>query len=230
MRVHCLQHVPFEDAAHIGVWAKERGHTLTTTRLYENETLPAITEIGLLAIMGGPMNVYQYRDHPWLRREKAFLERIIAAGISSIGICLGAQLLADVLGAKVTQNPQIEIGWHAVRLTQEANGSSLVGRMPTEFTAFHWHGDTFEIPPGSTRLAESDTCRNQAFEYDGHVLGLQFHLEYSTDSIEAMLAHCAGELIDAPFVQTRDQIRAGYEHVSPMHRSLAPLLDSLVGG
>jgi GMP synthase-like glutamine amidotransferase len=227
MIVHSLQHVPFEDAANIAAWATQRGHTLTTTRLYENEPLPDPAQIGLLAVMGGPMNIYQHRSCPWLPCEKAFLEQAIAAGIPILGVCLGAQLLADVLGAKVTQNPQIEIGWHAVRLAQEASRSSLFGSMPAEFTAFHWHGDTFGIPAGATRLAESDACLNQAFEYGGHVLGFQFHLEYSTGSIETVLAHCGDELVEAPFIQTRDQIKAGYKRVPTTRQLLERLLDAL---
>ncbi|MEN6577172.1 MAG: type 1 glutamine amidotransferase [Phycisphaerales bacterium] len=229
MRVHYLQHVPFEDAANIAVWAKERGHTVTATRLYEGAPFPDVAGIGLLAIMGGPMNVYQYRDYPWLAREKAFLEQALAAGVPTIGVCLGAQLVADVLGAKVVQNPQVEIGWHTVRLTREAARSRFFSSMPAQFTAFHWHGDTFETPAGATRLAASDACSNQAFEHGGHVVGLQFHLEYATGSIEAMLAQCGDELVEAPFVQDRDQIRAGYGHVPTTQRLLTPLLDTLAG-
>jgi GMP synthase-like glutamine amidotransferase len=227
MRIHCLQHVPFEDAANIGLWAREQGHTLTATRLYEDEPLPDPAEIDLLAIMGGPMNIYQYRHHPWLTREKVFLERALAASVPSIGVCLGAQLLADVLGARITQNPWVEIGWHTVRLTAKGSQSPFFSHVPPEFTAFHWHGDTFEIPSGATRLAESDACCNQAFQYGLHVLGLQFHLEYSVDSIETMLAKCGDELTDGVFVQTADRIRAGYHDVVTIHRLLVPLLNHL---
>jgi len=229
MRIHTLQHVPFENAANIAVWAKERGHTVTRTQLYDGEPLPDVAGIGLLAVMGGPMNVYQHRDHPWLCREKAFLEQAITTGVPMIGVCLGAQLLADVLGAKIMQNPQVEIGWHAVRLTREAAGSRFFSSMPAQFTAFHWHGDTFEIPAGATRLAESDACPNQAFEHGGHVVGLQFHLEYAADSIEAMLAQCGDELVEAPFIQNEGRIRAGYGHVPTTQQLLTPLLDSLAG-
>lgn len=227
MRVHYLQHVPFEDAANIAAWAQARGHNVTRTRLYEDEPLPEVGEVGLLAIMGGPMNVYQYRNHPWLRREKAFLERAVAAGVPSLGVCLGAQLLADVLGAKVVQNADIEIGWFPVRLTAEARDCHLFKAMPDEFTAFHWHGDTFDIPPGARRLAQSDACANQAFEYAGHVVGLQFHLEYTADSIRSMLTHCADELTNAPFIQSRDRILAGFDHVERTRELLFSLLDSM---
>ena len=228
MRVHYVQHVPFEDAAYIGDWARQRGHTLTATRLYEDEPLPEVAQIGLLAIMGGPMNVYQHRTYPWLPREKAFLERAISAGVPTIGVCLGAQLLADVLGARVTQNAHIEIGWHVVRRTPEGAGSHVFDHVPPKFTAFHWHGDAFEVPAGATRLAESDACSNQAFEYDGHVLGLQFHLEYSVASIDKMLSHCASELVEAPFIQNRERIMAGYDRIPTTQELLIPMLDALV--
>jgi GMP synthase-like glutamine amidotransferase len=227
MRVHYLQHVPFEDAANIAAWAESRGHTVTRTRLYEDEPLPEVEELGLLAVMGGPMNVYQYRSHPWLRKEKAFLEQAIAAGVPALGVCLGAQLLADVLGGTVVQNDRIEIGWFPVRLTPAADDSNLFKSMPAEFTAFHWHGDTFDIPPGATRLAESAACANQAFEYAGRIVGLQFHLEYTADSIYKMLTHCADELTDAPCIQTPDQIRAGFDQIERTRDLLFALLDSM---
>ena len=200
---------------------------MTRTRLYQDEPLPDAAEIGLLAVMGGPMNVYQHRDHPWLRKEKAFLERAVTAGVPILGVCLGAQLLADVLGARVTQNSQIEIGWFPVRLTPEARDSRLFQAMPAEFTAFHWHGDTFDIPPGARRIAESEACSNQAFEYAGRVVGLQFHLEYTADSIRSMLAHCGSELVNAPFIQDPDRILAGFDRIERTRALLFSLLDSM---
>lgn len=228
MRVHYLQHVPFEDAANIAIWAQRRQHAVTRTRLYLDEPLPDVTEPGLLAVMGGPMNVYQYCDHPRLRKEKAFLEQAVAAGIPTLGVCLGAQILADVLGARVVQNPHVEIGWFPVRLTAEAGGSDLFKGMPADFPAFHWHGDTFDIPSGARRLAESDACANQAFEYGGRVVGLQFHLEYAADSIRAMLAHCGSELVNGPFIQNSDQILAGFDQIERTRGLLFSLLDSML--
>lgn len=230
MRLHWLGHVPFENAANIGGWAEQRGYGVTSTRLYADEPLPDIEEIDVLAIMGGPMNVYQYRRYPWLVAEKHFIERALRAEVPMIGVCLGAQLIADVLGARVTEGPQIEIGWHAVRLTPQASAAVPFSHLPAEFTPFHWHGDTFEVPAGAMRLAESDACPNQAFAYGRRVLGLQFHLEYSVQSIEAMLAHCGDELAEAAFIQTSDQIRAGYRRVPGTWSLLAALLDSFVIG
>jgi GMP synthase-like glutamine amidotransferase len=225
VRFHWLGHVPFEDAANIGVWAEQHGYTVTDTQLYTGVPLPDIEDIDALAVMGGPMNIYQHRDYPWLLKEKRFIEQAIRAGIPTIGVCLGAQLIADVLGAKVAQNPYIEIGWFEVETVTESLQDCLLHDLPASFMAFHWHGDTFEIPSGATRIAQSKACRNQAFEYAGHVLGLQFHLEYSAQSIEKMLVHCGHEPVQASFVQDRQQVIQGLVNV-PRTREL---LDSLLG-
>ncbi len=236
MRLHWLGHVPFEDAANIGTWAEQHGCTITNTQLYTGAPLPKIEQIDALAIMGGPMNVYQHRDYPWLLAEKRFIEKAIGTGIPTIGVCLGAQLVADVLGAKVVQNPHIEIGWFKVQMVAESQAgvgandcSPLLRDLPMRFTAFHWHGDTFEIPSGAIRIAQSRACRNQAFEYAGHVLGLQFHLEYSAQSIEKMLAHCGHELVQAPFVQDRERITQGLGNLAGTRELLDSILNSLFG-
>ncbi len=228
MRLHWLQHVPFEDAANIGVWAAQHGYAVTETCLHEGGSLPEVESIDALAIMGGPMNIYRHRDYPWLVAEKRFIERAIHAGIPIIGVCLGAQLLADVLGAKVVQNPEIEIGWFEVTSTPEARERGFFQALPERFMAFHWHGDTFEVPSGATRLAQSKACCNQAFEYAGHVLALQFHLEYSAESIEKMLTHCGHELVRGRFIQVADQIRTGLAHVERTQGLLFSLLDWLI--
>jgi len=224
--LHWLGHVPFEDAANIGLWAEKRGHTVTSTKLYANEPLPEINKIDALAVMGGPMNVYQYRQYPWLLKEKQFIEQAIRAEIPIIGVCLGAQLIADVLGAKVVQNSQIEIGWYPVRLTSKGEKTSLLNGVSSEFTAFHWHGDTFQIPLGALHLAKSEACENQAFIYGKSVLGLQFHLEYSKDSIQKMLTNCSHELVDAPFIQDEKNIYERLENVKITTQFLFTLLDN----
>src|SRR5210317_582548 len=116
MKIHCLAHVPFEDAANIGRWAKLRGHSLTYTYFFKDE---------MLAVMGGPMNVYEHDVYPWLIAEKKFIRQSIDAGKKIIGVCLGAQLLADILGGKVTANSHKEIGWHTVKQTPRAVQSNV---------------------------------------------------------------------------------------------------------
>ena len=143
MRIHYLQHVPFEDLAYIETWAKDKGHSLSVTKLYLNEKLPGMDDFDWLIVMGGPMNIYEEREYPWLVEEKQFIEEVIKTGKVVLGICLGAQLIADVLGGKVRQNDYQEIGWFPVTKTSEANNSVFFKSLPDDFMAFHWHGDTF---------------------------------------------------------------------------------------
>jgi GMP synthase (glutamine-hydrolysing) len=195
MHIHYLQHVAFEDAANIAAWACQRGHRLSHTRLDLDQPLPEPEDLDWLVVMGGPMNVDQHDLYPWLVREKELIRRVIERGVPVLGVCLGGQLVSTVLGGQVTQNRQKEIGWFPLTLTAEAKASPVFSHLPQQLPAFHWHGDTFSIPPGAVRLAASDGCDNQAFQYDRHVVALQFHWDYSRQSVETMIQHCGDELI-----------------------------------
>ena len=227
MRIHYLQHVPFEDLANIEVWAKEKGHTVSGTALYDNEKLPQMEDFDWLVILGGPMNIYEEKTYPWLASEKEFIAQVIAAKKPVLGICLGAQLIADVLGAKVKRNNFTEIGWFPVTLTGDVKSSPLFGTLPNRFTVFHWHGDTFEIPPGAVRIAESEGCKNQAFVYSDRVIGLQFHIECSIESINRMLDNCGDELVDGKFIQNEEEILAKKENLKETKNLLTSLLDNM---
>ncbi len=227
MRFHFLQHVPFEDAANIGVWARSRGFEVTVTQLYAQEALPSVQEIDWLGIMGGPMNIYEYDRYPWLAREKGWIKEVIEANKPVIGICLGAQLIADVLGGPVQRNPHTEIGWYPVTLTEAGQQDSLLSQLPTTFNTFHWHGDSFAIPPGATHLASSAACTNQAFQYGDRVLGLQCHLDYSVASLQAMVQHCGNELMEGPFIQTDTEILTDAQRAQQLQPLLFMVLDAM---
>lgn len=226
MQVHWLQHVAFEGLGSIADWAQARGHTLVPVRLWAGAELPPPAVIELLVVMGGPMSVGDEAEFPWLRVEKQFLRAVIAAGRPVLGICLGAQLLADVLGAPVTRNPHKEIGWFPVHRVGPAAGWPW----PESTLAFHWHGDTFGIPPGARHLAASAACAHQAFLYDNRVLGLQFHLETTAASARDLLDHCAHELVPGPCIQDRQAILAGIPQAAACNQLLASLLDTLTQG
>lgn len=226
MKILTLTHVPFEDAAGIEAWAEARGHTLEYTQLYLNDVLPSLKSFDMLAIMGGPMNIYEHKAYPWLAKEKKFIRRAIDANKKVIGICLGAQLIADALGGSVTANTHKEIGWHKIKLSSRAAQSVAMSTLPSEMAVFQWHGDTFSIPPGAVHLGSSTVCTNQAFQYCQHVLALQFHIEYTVESIEKMLTHCADELVDAPYIQSPEQIRAAYDQIVQTNEWLYTLLDA----
>lgn len=227
MRIHYLKHVPFEDLANIEVWAKEKDHIVSGTGLYDNEELPQMDDFDWLVILGGPMNIYEEKTYPWLASEKKFIAEAIAAKKIVLGICLGAQLIADVLGAKVKRNNFTEIGWFPVTLTGDAKSSPVLSTLPERFIAFHWHGDTFEIPPGAVRVAESEACANQAFVYNDRVIGLQFHIEYSLKSINSMLLNCGDELVDGKFIHKEDEILSMKNNLGETKNLLHSLLDNM---
>ena len=227
MRLHYLQHVAFEDAANIEVWARRRGHAVTRTRLFAGERLPRCDAFDWLVVMGGPMNVDEHDAYPWLVSEKQLIREAIDRRVPVLGVCLGAQLAAEVLGARVTRTRHREIGWFPISLTDSGRRLALLADLPDRFLAFHWHGDTFDVPPGALRLAESEACANQAFQYEDHVLGLQFHLDYSARSIRKMIEHCEAELVDGPFVQSAAELLARPDRIDATERWLNQVLDAL---
>jgi GMP synthase (glutamine-hydrolysing) len=140
-----------------------------------------------LVVMGGAMNVDEVDRYPHLAQEVEWIKQALAAGLPVLGVCLGAQLLAKALGAKVYPNPVKEIGWFKAELTPHADRDPLFEGGGRHITVFQWHGDTFDLPPGTVRLAESKLCRNQAFRYGRSAYGIQFHIEMTGEMIESWL-------------------------------------------
>ncbi len=228
MNLHVLQHETCETPGAIADWALAHGHTLATTHLNLGESLPDPASADGLVIMGGPMNIYQDRDFPWLPAERRFIESHLGAGKPAVGICLGSQFLADALGGRVHQNPHVEIGWFPVEFTAEARQRHPF--LPASLDVLHWHGDTFELPPGALRLATSAACANQGFIFGNRVLALQFHPETTPTGVAALTDVFGAELTPAPFVQTAATIRATPpETYATAHRALHALLDATLG-
>jgi len=228
MHIHCLQHVPFEGPAGIGDWAIRKGHPITTTLLFEHGRLPDLSAFDWLVVMGGPMGVRDEADYPWLADEKELIDTAIAAGKTVIGVCLGAQLIAAALGARVYQNAYKEIGWLPIELTDQGRASDLFAFLPHRLRAFHWHGDTFDLPDGGVHLASSEGCKHQAFLYADRVLGLQFHPESTPASVADLVANCADEIIPGSYVQDAKRMlaatEADYAHIN---QALFGILDWL---
>ena len=209
MRVHYLQHVPFEGLGSIRPWLSARGAHVTSTRLYEDPRLPEVSELDWLIVMGGPMSANDDDRLPWLAPERALIAEAVATGKVVLGICLGAQLLARALGARVYPNGEPEIGWFPVEAPEAggvsaeggAGGAAGAGALELPVEAFHWHGETFDLPAGATHLARSAGCRHQAFRFGPRVLGLQFHLEMTPEGAHALIEACGEELREAPYVQ-----------------------------
>jgi GMP synthase-like glutamine amidotransferase len=227
MRIHCLQHVPFEAPEEIAVWAERKGHVLTTTLMYESQGLPSMDEFDMLVIMGGPMGVSDEEVIPWLKGEKAFIQSAIRSRKLTLGICLGAQLIAEQIGGEVYKNKWNEIGWFPVKLTEEAQASSFFRSFPEQFVPLHWHGDTFSLPTEAKRMAFSLGCANQGFEVEDYIAGLQFHLEVNEQSIRKLIDNCGDHIEQDVYVQSQSQIEGQLERVRASNELLFPLLDAM---
>lgn len=227
MKTHIIQHVAFEGPGAIGQWARERGHSVTTTEQFSGGRLPSVDEFDFLVVMGGPMSANDDAQFAWLAGEKQLIAEAIRQKKVILGVCLGAQIIAQVVGERIYRNPEKEIGWFPVRLTQGAAGSRLFAGLPKEMAVLHWHGETFDLPQGAVHLAESDHCRNQAFELDGRVLGLQFHLEVKPDGLEKLIANSAADLEPGVAVQTVPEMRASAHLAQTLRPALCKILDRM---
>lgn len=228
LSIHYFQHEPLEGPGCIKDWTEKENHLLSCTRFYQDEVPPDLSEIDWLVIMGGPMGIYDEPLYPWLAREKQYIRKAIEANKMIMGICLGAQLLADALGARVKPARNKEIGWFPVRKTEAGKTSVLLDDMPGQLTVFHWHGDQFDIPEGCLHLAESEACPNQLFQFGDRILALQFHFEVTAASIREMLRDAGDELNEAgPFIQPESAILNGLHYCDQNNRIMFSLLDKL---
>jgi len=218
MRIHYLQHVPFEGLGSIEPALKYMGHHLSAIQLYAGDSLPLVKNIDWLIVMGGPMGIHEEDDYPWLRAEKKLIRDVIRSGKIVLGICLGAQLIADALGSRVYKNRHKEIGWYTISRSTEVDKTILSRAIPERAEVFHWHGDTFDIPHGAVTLASSEACKNQGFIMDNRVVALQFHLETTLQSASSLIEHCRNELDDSPFVQSESELLSSSQRFSSINK------------
>ena len=225
-QVHVLQHVPFEGLGSIAAWLAAQPAEVGFTRLFAGDPLPRAERIGALIALGGPMSVNDEDVLPWLRPEKRLVRDAVARGIPVLGVCLGAQLIASALGAPVYRGAASEIGWFPVHAVPDAAPGY---KFPSETLAFHWHGETFDLPAGAIRLASSAACENQAFQIGRNVIALQFHLETTPAGVEALVEHCRDELVPGPCVQSEhDLLAAPAERYAAINRLMQDLLRYLL--
>jgi len=228
MNLHYLKHVPFEGLGSIRDWAENAGVNITSTRLYEHDPLPDMDTFDCLVIMGGPMSVNDILQFPWLADEKRFVRNAINQGKTVLGVCLGAQLIVDVLGAAIYPNTHKEIGWFPIRKAAAAKDDRAAAFLPDLLDVFHWHGETFDLPEGATLLASSDACTNQGFIYHERVMGLQFHLETTPASLSALIDNCSHELQPGPYIQTAAEMMRGEVNFVQINETMAGLLNQLM--
>jgi len=227
LRVHYLQHVSFEGLGSIESVLNDKGYQLSSIQLYKNEPLPSVDDFDWLIVMGGPMGIYDYDQYPWLSDEKRFIKAAIDADKIVLGICLGAQLIADVLGAKVYPNEHREIGWFNINRLPGVDETILANVLPEQVEVFHWHGDTFDIPEGAVSLAESEACPRQGFIFDNRVVAFQFHLEASVESAAALIEHCGDELDGSRYVQSENEMLSNVKRFDDINAVMSSVLSAL---
>ncbi len=187
MKFLAFQHVPWETPGLIRTAAEAAGHTMEILHPADRPRARSVYDASAaLVVMGGPMSAND--DLDCLREEMRLMERALADAKPILGVCLGAQLLAKTLGARVYSNPVKEIGWGTVTLTPAAAADPLFRGLPPVIDALHWHGETFDLPAGAELLASSDVCVNQAFRAGENAWGLQFHIEATPGMIRNWLA------------------------------------------
>lgn len=222
MDAYIFQHVEFEGPGAILPYLESRNFRIHFVKLYAGDVLPSPEKVDFAVLMGGPMSALDEDKYPYLALEKQFCREVFALKKPLLGICLGAQIIANAFGAAIRKNPEKEIGWFPVIFE---NGLSM--------EAFHWHGETFDIPELATPLAYSAACKNQGFRL-GRIVGLQFHLETTRESMNAILENCSDELESAlalhgSFVQTKREIlEQGKISIPQANAVLVELLDAIL--
>jgi GMP synthase-like glutamine amidotransferase len=226
MRMAVLQHVRFEGPAAVADWAAARRFPLRVYHLYRDTVLPSLSDFDMLTVMGGPMSANDEAKLGWLDPEIALVREAIAADKTVLGICLGAQIIAKALGARVYPESAKEMGWFPVRRT---DSHPLFDGLPDSFTPLHWHGETFDLPHEAKLLAKSKITKTQAFAVGQRVPGLQFHLEATEESVRALLKSAAHEIGHGAFEQRPGVILASLDHCASLRPLLDTVLDRLAG-
>jgi len=194
-KVTVLQHEPFEKLGIIADALRSRSISYEYVRSFEGQPVPRhMTDVDGLIIMGGSMAVYEHHWYPFLLDEIKLIETAIEAGKQVLGICLGSRLLATGLGAGVSRAAKKEIGWYPIKLRPDSPNDKVFGEAPASFTAYHWHGDIFELPKGAAPLASSELTEHQAYRYGTGAYGLLFHMEATQSTVDGMVNGFAEEL------------------------------------
>ena len=229
MRLHLLHHdVVDTSGTNISRWAENKGYAIEHTYLCNNEALPAMEAFDWLIVMGGSQHAWEEDIYPWLSAEKKFIIQALEDKKIILGICFGAQLLAETLGAEVFVNPHNEIGWHEVTLTPEGQRSYLFKNIPAQFTTFHWHTDHFALPPACTRLAYSEATENQAYiSQERPIAGIQFHPEYPLESVKYFVREFGDKIQKGPYAAGKKKILSQTDQIPETYALMAAILDNM---
>lgn len=218
-----IKHITIEGPGTIADFLADNRIPSTVIDLSQGDRLPKLEKAFQSVIsLGGPMNVYEEEKYPFLRDEDLLLKRVIEEEVPFLGICLGAQLIAKATGARVTKNPEKEIGWYKIVLNDYGLHDDLFRDFSEVFKVFQWHGDTFGIPEGGRRLAFSELCQNQVLKYGKNIYGIQFHVEITKDMIIQWADAYAKELESLKgIVSDKQKMIADYNTVEKLYMKQA---------
>jgi GMP synthase (glutamine-hydrolysing) len=224
-------HESFESPAAIETWAKNKGHNIAYTKLYEGDTFPEECNFDFLVVMGGPQSPETTTEecpHFDAKKEIAFIKKAIEQNKILLGACLGAQFIGEALGAHFGHSPNREIGAFPITLTEDGKQDPIFSTFPEKFMVGHWHGDMPGLTPESKILATSEGCPRQIVRYAPKIYGFQCHFEFTPEAIEAMIENNAHELEEhkgLPYIQTAEQLRSN--DYSEMNKLLFSFLDKI---
>jgi GMP synthase (glutamine-hydrolysing) len=229
MRLHLLEHDPIGIRHNnITTWAEKKGYAVNKTNVFEETQLPAQKDFDWLIVMGGSQHAWEEQEHPWLLAEKGFISEALSKDKIILGICLGAQLLAEALGGHVFSNEKEEIGWHKVTVSNEGKESFLFKNVQQKFLTFHWHSDHFSLPPECTRLAFSEPTINQAFIADDmRVVGFQFHPEYTIEMVRFFAKEYGHEWQKDRYVAGKEAVLSRSEQIPDTYWLMELLLNNM---
>jgi GMP synthase-like glutamine amidotransferase len=228
MKVCVIQHVYYESPGLVQNWLDESGYFYKVFEPDMGNPFPKCEDFDALIIMGGPMSVGDENTYPWLIHEKAFIKEFIQAGKRVLGICLGSQLLSEALGAQVKRNHKPEIGWFPVSVDRSKLPVKYQEVFPENFTTFHWHSDTFEIPEGAVSFASSDVTANQGYIYK-RVAAFQFHMEVTPWMLKQLIEKHGSDLdTDFESIQSREEILRGESEIKNNKVILYKFLDKFL--
>lgn len=229
MKLHIVMHESFESPAAIELWAKRKGHFMTYTKLYEGNRFPEKCDFDFLVVMGGPQSPATTTEecpHFDAKKEITFIKKAVDQKKLLLGVCLGAQLIGEALGAHFDHSPNREIGVFPLTLTDNGKNDPIMGAFPETFNVGHWHGDMPGLTSESKVLAISEGCPRQIVRYTPMIYGFQCHFEFTPEAIEAMIQNNASELEqykDLPYIETAEELRA--HDYSPINNMLFQFLD-----
>ena len=207
-----IKHVEQEGPGLIEDIFAANGWTLRVIELSRGEKLPSdFDEAGALVVLGGPMNVYEEKQYPFLQEEESLIRKALIEEVPVLGICLGAQLLAKTCGARVKKAPQKEIGWYKVEKTGDGKKDILFNAGADRIQVFQWHEDTFDVPEGAVLLAEGKDCKNQAFRVGQNAYGLQFHIEVTEDVIRSWFQSCEEKAVVEKIMKDTKKVEEEYD-------------------